>query len=161
MAFESLTDAKIRELVRMPKQVKNPTARLIADANHDKKEFMVESDDSTEQFRIFVRQNRTVADDFSCGVQWLAAGTGALILARFNGSSHVHPNKIEGDIISFVCHIHRATERYIRGNFQPEGYAEPANSYTTCSGALHALVVEFNVTGLPTVPDHPELFNGI
>ena len=94
MAFESLTDSKIQQLAKMPKRVKNPTARFVVDANHEKKEFLVENVDGTEQFRIFVRQNKTVTDDFSCGVQWFPVGAEPLILARFNGSSHVHPNLI-------------------------------------------------------------------
>lgn len=157
MAFESLTDAKIQELTRMPKRVKNPTARFIADANHDKKEFLVESDDGAEQFRVFVRQNKTVIDDFSCGVQWLPVGAEPLILARFNGASHTHPNRLEGNILNYVFHIHRTTERYLRNNFTPEGFAEETTHYTSCNGALHALSVEFNITGIETIPDHPEL----
>ncbi|MCX6979519.1 MAG: hypothetical protein NTV08_02030 [Verrucomicrobia bacterium] len=157
MAFESLTDEKIQQLAQMPKRVKNPTARMVADANHDKKEFLLESEDGAEQFRVFVRQNKTVTDDFSCGIQWQPAGSEPLILARFNGSSHEHPNHLEGEKLSLVCHVHRTTERYIRANRAPEGYAQATQVYTTCSGALHALTVEFNISGIETNPDHPEL----
>ena len=159
MAFESLTDSKIQQIAQMPKRVKNPTARFIADANHEKKEFLVESEDGTEQFRVFVRQNNTVTDDFSCGVQWFPVGAEPLILARFNGSSHTHPNRMEGNTLSYVFHIHRTTERYLHNNFSPEGYAEETTRYTSCNGALHALVSEFNITGIETTPDHPELWS--
>ena len=157
MAFESLTDEKIQQLALMPKRVKNANARMIPDANHDKKEFLLESEDGTEQFRVFVRQNKTLNDDFSCGIQWIPAAVEPLILARFNGSSHEHPNRLDGEKLSLICHIHRTAERYIRANLAPEGYAEATPAYTTCNGALHALTVEFHISGIETIPDHPEL----
>lgn len=158
MAFESLTDEHIRQLLAMKKRVTNPTARQVADANHEKRDFIVESEDGAERFRLFVRQNKTVTDDFSCGLQWLPAGGESLILARYNGSSHEHPNHLEKTLITFECHIHRTTERYIQSNLKPEGFAEQTSAYSTCAGALHQLVADCNITGIPTEADHPELF---
>jgi hypothetical protein len=159
MAFESLTDERIEQLLRMPKRITNPTARNVTDANHDKREYLVESEDGAERFRLFVRQNKTVLDDFSCGLQWLPAGGENLILARYNGSSHGHPNHLEGTRVDFVCHIHTATERYLQANLKPEGFAQAANSYQTCNGALNRLLSDCNIVGLETQADHPELFN--
>jgi hypothetical protein len=157
MAFESLTDERIEQLLLMPKRVTNPAARNVEDANHDKREYIVQSSDGSERFRLFVRQNKTIDDDFSCGLQWLPAGSEELILARYNGSSHSHPNRIEGNSVDFVCHIHRTTERYIRANRKPDGFAEATLSYQTCNGALHSLMTDCNIAGLETRPDHPEL----
>ena len=158
MAFESLTDERIGQLMLMPKRVSNPTARNVTDANHDKREYIVESVDGSERFRLFVRQNKTVSDDFSCGLQWLPAGGEELILARYNGSSHSHPNRLEGNHLDFVCHIHRATERYIQANRKPDGFAEAATAYQTCNGALNSLMADCNIAGLETEADHPQLF---
>ena len=158
MAFESLTDERIGQLLLMPKRVSNPTARNVTDANHDKREYIVESVDGSERFRLFVRQNKTVSDDFSCGLQWLPAGGEELILARYNGSSHSHPNRLEGNHLDFVCHIHRATERYIQANRKPDGFAEAATAYQTCNGALNSLMADCNIAGLETEADHPQLF---
>ena len=157
MAFESLTDERIEQLLRMPKRVTNPTARNVADANHDKRDYVVESADGTERFKIFVRQNKTVLDDFSCGLQWLPPGSESLILARYNGSSHDHPNRLEGSRVDYVCHIHKTTERYVKANLKPECFAEATDTYETCGGALHRLVTDCNITGIETKGDHPEL----
>jgi len=159
MAFESLTDERIGQLQMMPKRVINPTARNVADANHDKRDYVVESVDGTERFKLFVRQNKTVVDDFSCGLQWLPAGSECLILARYNGSSHEHPNHIEGNRVDYACHIHKTTERYLQANLKPEGFAEKSTAYQTCKGALHQLVHDFNIDGLDTQPDHPEFLS--
>lgn len=48
MAFESLTDDRIRQLLAMDKRITNPTARAVADANHEKKEYIVESADGND-----------------------------------------------------------------------------------------------------------------
>ena len=158
MAFESLTDSRIRDLLSMPKRVTNPMARSVLDANHDKRDYVVESADGTERFRLFVRQNQTISEDFSCGLQWLPAGGESLILARYNGCSHEHPNRLEGTKVSFVCHIHETTERYLQANLKPEGFAAARQAkYKTCEGALHQLVTDCNVGGLETKADHPEL----
>ncbi len=159
MAFESLSDERIKQLLLMPKRITNPAARNVADANHEKRDYVVGSVDGAERFKLFVRQNKTINDDFSCGLQWLPAGGESLILARYNGSSHEHPNKIEGTMVSFVCHIHRTTERYLRADMRPEGFAESVASYETCNGALHQLVSDCNIGGLETQPDHPQLFD--
>lgn len=159
MAFESLTDTRIQEMLRMSKRVTNPTARNVADANHDRRDYIVESADGTERFKLFVRQNKTIIDDFSCGLQWLPAGGESLILARYNGSSHEHPNRLEGTKVSFACHIHKTTERYLQANLKPEGFAAAQEAkFKTCNGALHQLVTDCNIVGLETTADHPELF---
>ena len=158
MSFESLTDEKIQQLLKMPKRVTNPKAREIADANHLKRDYTVKSDDGSEDFVLFTRQNKTVVDDFTCGLRWIAPGSEELMLARYNGASHLHPNRLEGNILQFVPHIHRTTEKYLRANLKPEGFAEEATRYKTMEGALNELVHDFNVAGLDTKPDHPELF---
>ena len=159
MAFESLTDARIQELLQMLKRVTNPSAHNVPDANHDRRDYVVESADGTERFKLFVRQNKTITDDFSCGLQWLPAGGESLILARYNGSSHEHPNKLEGTKLSFLHHIHQATERFLQANLKPEGFAAAAAAkYQTCEGALHQLVTDCNIGGLETKADHPEIF---
>ncbi|MEI7728804.1 MAG: hypothetical protein WCO56_04500 [Verrucomicrobiota bacterium] len=157
MAFESLTDDRIETLLRMPKRITNPTARSVQDANHEKKDYLVQSNDGSERFKLFVRQNKTISEDFSCGLIWLPAGGESLILTRYNGSSHEHPNHLEQTKISFACHVHKATERYIQANLKAESFATEAIAYQTCNGALHALVVDCNISGIETVSDHPEL----
>jgi hypothetical protein len=158
MSFESLTDEQVKRLLLTPKRITNPAARNVTDANHDKRDYIVESEDGTERFRVFVRQNKTILDDFSCGLQWLPAGGESLILARYNGSSHDHPNRIEGTRVEHSCHVHKTTERYIRANLKPEGFAEVTSTYQTCNGALNRLVIDCNIAGLETQADHPELF---
>ena len=141
----------------MPKRVTNPAARNVTDANHEKRDYVVESVDGMERFRLFVRQNKTILDDFSCGLQWLPAGSESLILARYNGSSHDHQNRLEGTRVDHSRHVHKTTERYIQANLKPEGFAEGTNAYQTCNGALNRLVINCNIAGLEAEADQAEL----
>jgi hypothetical protein len=158
MSFESLTDGRIAQLLEMPKRVTNPKAREVPDANHFRRDFTVQSEDGTQEFVLFTRQNKTITENFSCGLRWMPPGSEDLMLARYNGPSHSHPNRLEGDRIDHLPHIHRATERYLQANLKSEGFAETTERYKTLSGALHELVNDLHISGLETKPDHPELF---
>src|SRR5439155_19824202 len=85
MSFESLTDERIQSLLNMPKHVTNPKAREVSDANHLKRDYNVKSDDGAEDFVLFLRQNKTVNDDFSCGLRWIPPGSEELILSVIMG----------------------------------------------------------------------------
>lgn len=159
MSAESLTDEKIGELLLMPKRVTNPNSKWREKPGHNERNFTVESVDSTHHFVLYVRQNRNLEDDFSCGLSWLAPSGETITLARYNGSSHSHPNHIEKQKLGFVCHIHKATERYIRAGKKIEGYAEDASRrYNSVKGALACLVSDCAIKGIITEPDHPDLF---
>jgi hypothetical protein len=86
MSFESLTDQKNTELIQMPKRVTNAKAREIQDANHLRRDYKVESEDGKEDFVLFTRQNKTVNDDFSCGLRWIAPGAEELMPAAIQRS---------------------------------------------------------------------------
>lgn len=113
-------------------------------------------DNSGHQFEIYKHQNlrEGMNDDFSCGIAWLAPNGETLTLKRYNGPSHDHPNHLEKIRLGYKCHIHIATEEYIKANKKAEGFAQATNRYNTIEGALHCLVIDCNVRGLTTVPDN-------
>ena len=164
MAFESLTDEKINDLLKCPKQLNNPMARSKNKDGHEQYNFTATATDGSGHiFEIYKRQNlrEGMEDDFSCGISWIAPNGEPLTLRRYNGSSHDHPNQIEQTRIGYNCHIHIATERYIKANKKPEGFAEVTNRYNSISGALHCLVKDCNISGIKTSPDNtlqPKLF---
>lgn len=158
MGIESVGDTKISDLLEIPKRVTNPNARETDKGSHLQKNFRVASRDGQE-FTLYVRQNKRVNDDFSCGLAWHTPSGETLTLVRYNGSSHPHPNRLEGNAVGFCCHIHKATERYIQANLKPEGFAEETDRYKSVSGALHELVTDCNISGISTDPDQPDLFS--
>lgn len=158
MGADSVTDDKLQALLAAPKRVTNPSARQIDKGPHLQTNYTVRSDDGQE-FTLYTRQNKTLEDDFSCGLAWNAPSGAVLTLVRYNGSSHIHPNSLGGERIVFACHIHHATQRYIDAGKKPDGHADASDRYTTMRGALHCLVTDCHVSGLKTEPDQPDFFH--
>lgn len=153
MALEEITADKLDELVQLPKIVTNPKAKQKVEEKHERMDYDVVAPQAESKFRIYLRQNLTGSDDFSCGIRWLMPSGETLTLSRYNGPSHVHED------IAYECHIHKATEEAIRHGRKPESHAERSNRYRTLGGALHCLLVDFHVSGLTSETDHPELFS--
>lgn len=156
MAFESLTDKTIAELLVCPKRLTNPQSRRVEKDGHEQVNFKALAlDSSGHKFEIYKRQNLRdgMEDDFSCGIIWLAPNGETLTLKRYNGPSHNHLNQLENEKIGHNCHVHIATEKYIKANRKAEGFAEQTDKYTTVEGALHCLVTDCNISGVSTTPD--------
>lgn len=105
MAAESLSDEKIRTLLESPKVVKQEPRKHKQKGKHLEYDYLLESEDG-HFFTLFTRQNTILKDDFTCGLRWDAPSGEGFILARYNGSSHPHRNKIEGDTFVGKFHIH-------------------------------------------------------
>lgn len=163
MAFESITDEKIRELLTCSKRLTNPNARSRMKEGHEQVNYKASAlDESGHEFEIYKRQNMRdgMEDDFSCGISWLAPNGETLTLKRYNGPNHNHTNHLEKESLEYGSHIHLATEKYIKANRKTEGFAEKTDRYKTVDGALHCLVEDCNISGIQTSPDNtaPKLF---
>ena len=105
-------------------------------------------------FHIKVRQSTINPLNFSVILAYeFKETTGLFLLRRYNGKSHEHTNKIEGNRFRDF-HIHYATERYQAKGFSEEAYAEVANSYSDLGGALNRMISDCQCL-LP--PDEPAL----
>ncbi len=156
MPFESLTDDKIAFLLSCPKKVVNANTRVKSRDGHEQFNYKaVAQDDSEHEFEIYKRQNlrEGMENDFSCGISWLAPNGEVLTLKRYNGPNHDHPNHLEKERLGYSCHVHIATEKYIKANRKAEGFAYSTNEYSTVDGALHCLVKDCNVSGITTTSD--------
>ncbi len=161
MAFESVTDEKIKELIKMPKKVSNPPPRSKTKEGHEQYSYKIKSIASDEyEFELYTRQNlrEGMEDAFSCGIRWIAPNGESLTLKRYNGPNHNHPNHLEDEELGYVCHIHKATEKYIKANRHADGFAEATKNYQTLKGALHCLVNDCNISGINTEADQAKLF---
>jgi hypothetical protein len=157
MAFESLTDDRIADILNCPKRLTNPQARSKKKDGHEQVNFKaVAFDNSGHEFEIYQRQNLRdgMEDDFSCGISWLAPNGETLTLKRYNGPNHDHLNHLEKVRLGYTCHIHIATEKYIKANRKAEGLAMATDRYNTVVGALHCLVTDCKIVGISTTPDN-------
>lgn len=161
MAFESITDTKVKELLRLPKKISNPTVHSKMKDGHEQYNYTVVCKDNDKySFELYTRQNKRdgMEDDFSCGLSLISSNGKSLTLCRYNGPNHNHPNHLENEKLGYCCHIHKTTEKYIKANRKPEGHAIKSEKYSTLNGALHWLLHDCNIVGLETKPDFPKLF---
>ncbi len=81
-------------------------------------------------------------------------------LRRYNGKSHNHRNRIEGDAF-YDFHMHTATERYQELGTREDFYAEPTDRYGDYSGALKCAVADCRLAvSLPPNTLQTNLFPG-
>lgn len=111
--------------------------------------------DAGDDFLIYVRQNKCLVDDFSCGIKWKTPDGEWVVLARFNGSSHVHMNKLDGEIFIQQCHIHQITVEAVQRGWSHENHAVASDAYATLDEAKFLLASEFNVQNF--VPESSQL----
>jgi len=141
-----LDDEEIQRLIDEPK-------RATAKPRRREKAGHIEIDcevvgDSENPYVVWARQNIRLDEDFSAGLRLRRRGDEDVILRRYNGSSHSHPNHIEDEHLPPVCHVHEATQRYWARRGRADGYARIATSYTDVRGAVRALLSDCAVSGI-------------
>lgn len=143
-----LTDEQIRELVEMEKRPRGKLSNPHRKAGHVERDLDLTDAKGRQRFVLYTRQNMRIPGDFSCGLRWRSPSGEDVMLARYNGRGHIHRNGIEGDRLEHTCHIHLATERYMRAGLAPEGHAEATTRYDSLDSALDALARDMNIQGL-------------
>jgi len=156
MGFESITNDEIFDLLNCPKTIENPSARVkVVDLIEKVNYRAVATDGSGLKFVVYKRQNLRpgMEDDFSCGISWILKSGESLTLRRYNGSNHIHRNYLEKIILARKCHIHNASEKYMRANRKDEGFAEVTDRYNKIDGASHCLVTDCKIKNITTVQE--------
>lgn len=101
--------------------------------------------DGVDSFSLYMRQNELHENDFSCGISLIKQGENNLTLARYNGSSHIHVNKLDGQRFEFECHIHEANPACLKLAKKIEDYAIATQRYTNLAGAIKCLLSDYNI----------------
>lgn len=152
-----LTDDEIDRLICLEKTVLNPKARKLEKRGSQQVNYEAESA-TGERFRVYVRQNLRLPEGYSCGLLYVHTSGELVTLARYNGSDHEHANPLDGTgALPAACHIHRATERYMRAGRKAEHFAETTERYSDLDGAVRALIHDCNIKGLSDNSDETQL----
>jgi hypothetical protein len=110
-----------------------------AKTGHKERELDVTGLNGSE-FQLNIRQSVFNPLDFSVILAYSMPGSNILFrLRRYNGRSHQHTNKIEGNTF-YDFHIHLATERYQVAGHDEESYAEPTDRYADLNGAIGCML---------------------
>lgn len=138
---ELLTDDQIAHLLAESKPLPDnfqERIRFKPKRGHKEAELDIDgSDDSA--FRLILRQSALNPLDFSVILAYQIPQTNVFFrLRRYNGKSHEHTNKLEGDRF-YDFHIHKATRRYQESGWREDAFAEPTTRYADFDGALLCL----------------------
>ena len=108
-------------------------------------------------FVVILRKNRINSLDLSVILSVEKPNSNQVfILRRYNGKSHPHTNRIEGNRF-YNFHIHEATERYQLRGMNPEGYAYETDRYNNFEEAILCLLSDCGFKKPDS--DQPELFS--
>jgi hypothetical protein len=136
------SERDIEQLIAEPKTLPaNWRARveLREKRGHKERELDVRGDNGT-MFQLILRQSDFNVLDFSVILAVQPENTNQLFrLARYNGKSHEHTNKIEGATF-YDFHVHRATERYQELGGREDAFAKPTADYQDFQTALRCLL---------------------
>lgn len=143
-----MTDGEIEKLVTARKEITNPGARWVTQRQARQKTFQLDAGDDMPAMELKLRQSLRDSDSFSCILLCHFPNGEKLTLRRYNGSNHVHGNKLDPHMpeIEFACHIHIAKQRYIEAGLKADGFAVPA-SYSDFDGALLQVMQDCNIHG--------------
>lgn len=137
----TLRDSEIEALMSEVKQLPNDFERrlqLKAKTGHRERELSV-TGEAGGQFRVVLRQSSINPLDFSVILGHLPPNSNTVFrLRRYNGKSHQHSNKLEGDRF-YDFHIHYATERYQDAGWKEDSFAKPTDRFHDFQGALNCL----------------------
>ena len=150
----ALTDEEIAALLRERKALP-PDYRTRIEARpkrgHKERELDVQGD-AGNRFRLVIRQGAVDPFDFSIILMYCPAGTNQVFrLRRYNGRSHEHTNRIEGETF-YAFHIHMATARYQESGMREDSYAEASDRFADVAGAIDCMLADcgFDRTNLQT-----------
>lgn len=94
------------------------------------------------RFVIILRQSALNPLDFSAILGYRIPNTNVVLrLRRYNGKSHFHSNRIEGNEF-YDFHVHYATERYQLLGMEEDSYAQPTDKYSNLTQAIDCLLKE-------------------
>lgn len=141
------TDDEISDLISENKTLSKTIIEILnfkESDGHKKAEHTIERSDGN-LFNIILRQNIHNINDFSVifAFQEKEKNTN-FKLRRYNGKSHEHSNKLEGDKF-YNFHIHFATQRYQDVGRKEESYAEITDRYSDIQNALKCLLNDCNI----------------
>ncbi|MCH7974107.1 MAG: hypothetical protein IH949_09525 [Bacteroidetes bacterium] len=141
------TDNEITDLISEQKVLLKTLREILTfqeSDGHKKNSFSIERLDGS-QFLIILRQNIHNINDFSVifAFQEKVKNTN-FKLRRYNGKSHEHTNKLEGDKF-YNFHIHFATQRYQDVGQKEKSYAKVTDRYSDIQKALKCLLKDCNI----------------
>ncbi len=157
------TDEDLLQLIACQKRITQPPRKeMRTDGQMLRDEMEFESLDEKHSFRVFMRQSRQFAENFSVGLEYVPKDEpGSFCLLRCNG---MHGNHIT-HTHHLTCHIHRSKAEDVNAGLRVEKHIEPTSEYAAFRDALRYFLRAVNVQAADLSQYFPsltqvELFGG-
>lgn len=144
-----ISDSEILVLKKVAKKLQKPLRQKWTNSLKVKQlSIDLCSIDGLYVFELYMKQALLDENNFSCGISYKDITNNVYTLARYNGSSHVHVNKCDGQRFEFECHIHQAKEGSLKLSKKIENFAIKTERYKDLHGAINCILLDFNVIDL-------------
>lgn len=146
------SQAEIDELIGCAKVVAEPPKRdLREDRGHYRNDMRLRSSDGQLDFRVFMRRNVDLPENFSVGLAYLPKdGTGEVPLLRCNGPHGGYNAAFDAAHPHWDFHVHRASAEMIEAGQRPEKAAEVNKDFASYEEAVQYFLRTTNVTDART-----------
>lgn len=157
------TDKDLSQFIACPKKIsQSPRKDMKEDGSHLRNDMELESTDGKHGFRVFMRQNMDLPENFSIGMDYLPKDEpGSFCLIRCNGTHGA--NKAHSHHLT--CHIHRSNAEDVNAGLRVERHIEQTGEYAAFRDALRYFLSAVNVQAadlsqyFPSLTQ-PDLFKG-
>ncbi|MCU4589088.1 hypothetical protein KTJ20_10030 [Acinetobacter ursingii] len=147
--MHNINDELLAELKSIHKELARPfKQKWTSERKFRQLTIELASIDQRFNFNFYIRQNELHENDFSCGISLIRQGENPLTLARYNGSSHVHVNKLDGQRFEFQCHIHEANSQCLKVAKKIEDHAHATDRYNNLAGAIQCIFEDYHIIDL-------------
>ncbi len=118
------------------------------DRGHFRNDMRLKSTDDKLEFRVFMRRNEDLPENFSIGLAYLPKdGTGEVILLRCNGPHGGFNDSFDPGHSHWDYHVHRASAKMIEAGLRPEKTATINTDFASYEEALSYFLRATNITG--------------
>lgn len=137
------TDKDLSQFIACPKKISQPPRiDMREDGAHLRNGMEFESTDGKHGFRVFMRQNMDLPENFSIGMDYLPKDEpGSFCLIRYNGTHG--GNKAQSHHLT--CHIHRSSAEDVNAGLRVARHIEQTGKYAVFRDALRCFLLAVNV----------------
>jgi len=148
------TDQELAELIACEKSIHDLTRKeMRIEGQMLRNEMDLLSLDGKHAFRVFMRQNRQLPENFSIGLIYLSSSEpGSFCLMRYNGmhgGDNVHPHHA-------ACHIHRCVADDLNAGIKTERHVAFTAEYAAYRDALRCFLLAAGVQPADIAAHFPE-----
>lgn len=142
------TQDEIDNLIGCAKNVSEaPKREMKLDRGHYRNDMRLKSADGKMDFRVFMRRNEDLPENFSIGLVHLPKdGTGEVVLLRCNGPHGNSNDSFDPEHPHCDFHVHRASAAMIEAGLRPEKMAAVNQDFASYEEALEYFLRTTNVT---------------